>query len=130
MNLRDMSIILNKKECMNKERKIIYGYNRVRIHNKYETKEHFMTKALLTHMIFSRTRNGVMTEADMRDGRSIDVLQVAKNGDLVGYEIENGKNTKNDVDGVDFVEINLKKMPKKAKEGIKELENWLKVYLI
>lgn len=130
MNYRVVSHILNEKDCIAQKRKLLYGYNRVRIHNRFETFEHFITKAMLTFLIFKKGKKGVITEAEMRNGRQIDVLQVARNGNLVGYEIENNKFDKIDVDGVDIIEINLKKMPQKAREGIKELEKFVKEYLI
>jgi hypothetical protein len=130
MDFRKTAQILREKKCLNNQRNFIYGYNRAKIHSPNETPAHFIAKSALIYMIFKKGINTV-SEAEMSCGRAIDVLQVCKNGDLVGYELEsNGKNDKIGVDGVDIVDIDLMKMPDSAKNGIKDLINWLNQFII
>jgi hypothetical protein len=130
MDFRKTAQILREKNCLNNGRNFIYGYNRAKIHSPSETPAHFISKSALIYMIFKKGINTV-SEAEMSNGRAIDVLQVCKNGDLVGYELEsNGHDTKIGVNGVDIVDIDLRKMPQKAQEGIKELLKWLDQFII
>lgn len=129
MDFKKTAFLLREKNCMNEQRKFIYGYNRTKIHNQYETFEHYMAKAALVYLIFKKKMN-VISEAEMNTGRVVDVLQICKNGDLVGYECESGKNNKLDIKGVDIVDVPLNKMPEFAKDGIFELKKWLEQYLI
>ncbi len=129
MKLPEIRWLLNRKNILAEDRKLEYGYNRIRAHNRWESEEHFITKALLSFKIMKHKDKAILSEAEMRNGRSIDVLQVSRKS-LVGYEIESSHNTKDDVEGVDFIEISLTKMPKKAKEGIKELSKWLNEFIV
>jgi hypothetical protein len=130
MNFREVKYILGRKGILAKDRNIAYSYNRIKFHNQYETTEHFISKAMLTFLIFCNNEKGILTEVDFKNGRTADALQVSRDGQLVAYEIESEKNTKKEIEGVDTVEIPLRKMPMKAREGIKELEKWLSQYLI
>lgn len=130
MEFRETSRLLHQKECLRHMKYLGHYYSKCRIHNRHETSEHFMAKAMLMFMIFSKGEKAVLTEVETRSGRTIDVLQVNKKGELVGYEIENTKNIKSGIAGIDIVEIPLKKLPKEAKAGLKVLENWLKEYAI
>lgn len=114
---------------MNPERNILYSLNRVKLHNRYESLEHFMTKAMLTHLLFKKGKNTI-SEAEMRDGRTVDTLLICKDGDLVAYEIESIKDTKPAVKGVDIVDIYLKAMPEEAKTGLLALEKWLEEFIV
>lgn len=115
----------NKEKLFAEGRSIRYGLNKVRYHNRQESLEHFIAKAVATHIIFGKG-NGVISEVYMIDGRCIDVLEINREGELIGYEFENEKFDKSAVDGVDIFEVKLKNMPQLAKDGLKCLENWLK----
>jgi hypothetical protein len=128
MNYTLAKRILDIKGILTHDRDILYGWNRVRIHGPKETNIHFLTKSLLALLLMKKGK-GVITEAETRNARCVDVLQVTKNG-LVAYEIENEHNTKNDVPGVDIVEIPLSKAPASFKKGIKDMERWLKQYMV
>lgn len=130
MEFRETCYLIREKECLRHMKYLGHYYNKCRIHSRFETTEHFMAKAMLMFMIFSKGEKAVLTEVEMRNGRTVDVLQINKKGELVGYEIENVKNTKTGIDGIDIVEIPLRKMPREAKAGLKALENWLKEYVI
>jgi hypothetical protein len=115
---------------LNNERNPLYGINKVKIHSHFETLEHFVSKAILTYLLF-KNNNGTITEAEMRNGRSIDVLSVNDNENYVGYELEsNGHNSKPDVEGVDIIEIDLRKMPDTAKKGMNDLMKWLEEFIV
>jgi hypothetical protein len=129
MDFNKINFILKRKDCLNDQRNFMFAYNRVRFHNIYETKEHFTAKALLTFMLFKSGKASI-SEAEMRNGRVIDTLQVCKNGDLVGYEIESVHNTKQDVENVDMIEIQLKEMPESARQGILDLSKWLEQFIV
>ena len=130
MEFRETSRLLHQKECLRHMKYLGHYYNKVRIHNRHETSEHFMAKAMLMFMIFSKGDKAVLTEVETKTGRTVDVVSVNKKGELVGYEIENVKNMKTGIDGVDIVEIPLRKMPISARQGFKALENWLKEFTI
>jgi len=121
--------LLKNNKILAEDRSIKYGLNRIRWHNRNETIEHFISKAMLGFLILKNDKC-IITEAECRNARQIDILQINKQGELVGYEIENNKNMKSDVESVDMFEIKLKDMPVKAREGMKELEKWLKGYLV
>lgn len=130
MDFRKTAQILREKKCLNNGRNFIYGYNRAKIHSPSETPAHFIAKSALIYMIFKKGINTV-SEAEMSCGRAIDVLQVCKNGDLVGYELEsNGNNDKMGINNVDIVDIDLRKMPTEAQHGIQELIKWLNQFII
>jgi len=131
MGFREDAKIIRINGSFNNNRNFIYGYNRIKIHNQYETAEHFMAKAMLGFLIFSGKGGTFVSEAEMSSGRCVDIVQITKkNRNLVGYEIENTKNKKTGIAGIDIVEIPLKKMPREAKDGLKALENWLNEYVI
>jgi hypothetical protein len=102
---------------------------KVRIHSRFETKEHFITKALVSYIIYQKG-GAFMSEAECHNGRVLDILQVTKNKNLVAYEVESVHNGKVSVDGVDIVEIPLSKAPASFKKGIKDMEKWLQSYMI
>jgi hypothetical protein len=131
-NMMDMRIIMRNyshSHSLNTGRNPVYGINKVRFHNKYETLEHFMAKALIS-MLIIRKEKGIITEAELRNGRVIDILQFNRKGEMVGYEINSGKPEKIEADGIDIVDIPLERMPEKSREGLKELEKWLVNYII
>jgi hypothetical protein len=130
MGFKEVYFIVKNSGIFNDERDLRYSFNKIRIHNKNETIEHFMSKAMLTFLIFSKLGKGVITEADMRCGRQVDVVQFSNAGEITGYEIESNAFDKTEIKGMDIVEIKLANMPAKAKEGLEELEKWLKEYLI
>ena len=67
----------------------------------------------------------------MASGRCVDALQITKNKELVAYEIEtNGTNDKEDVKGIDFVEIDLREMPETTKAGLMQMKMWLNKFLV
>jgi len=128
MDCKDVYAILrknNKEKIFAERRNIRYGLNKVRYHNRQESLEHFIAKAVATHIIFGKG-NGVISEVYMIDGRCIDVLEINQKRELIGYEFENEKFDKSAVEGVDIFEVKLKNMPQLAKNGLKCLENWLK----
>lgn len=129
MNYWQIKNILKNKDCLNPERNINYSYNRTKFHNRYESFEHFMAKAMLTFLLFKKGK-GIISEAEMRDGRVIDILQINKKGELVGYELNNTKPDKIDVHNVDIADIPLDQMPETAKQGIRDLGKWLEQYII
>jgi hypothetical protein len=121
--------ILRGSNILAQDRKLEYGMGKVRIHSRFETMEHFITKALVSFIIYQKG-GAFMSEAECHNGRVLDILQVTKNKNLVAYEIETVHNGKVSVEGVDIVEVPLKDMPEKAKDGLKELEKWLKQYIV
>lgn len=129
MNLPEMRWILSRKGILAEDRKLEYGYNRVRLHSRFETTEHFIAKALLSFKIMNRDGNAILSEAETKNGRILDILQATKNS-LVGYEIESTKNRKIDVEGVDIVEIPLSKAPASFKKGIKDMSKFLDSYMV
>jgi hypothetical protein len=120
--------ILNDSGVLASDRDFVNGYNKIRRHTQFESWEHFITKAMLAFLVM-KTGKVVITEADMKNGRCIDILQVVENN-LVGYEVESVHNGKVSVDGVDIVEIPLSKAPASFKKGIKDMEKWLQSYMI
>jgi len=100
--------------------------NKVLFHSRTnESLEHFIIKAIISFLIFSKRNDGVLTEAEFENGRTIDVLQVKPSGNLIGYEIEgNRHNKKRDVDNVDIFEINIKDIPKEFIISLRRLYNW------
>lgn len=117
-------------EFLNRERNPLYGYNKIRRHSPMETPEHFMAKAMLGFLIMKKG-DVIISEAEAKNGRCIDIMQITKNKNFICYELESeGHNKKIDVAGTDTVEIDLRKMPEFAKDGIFELKKWLEQYLI
>jgi hypothetical protein len=120
--------ILNDSGVLASDRDFLHGYNKIRRHSQFESLEHFISKAMLAFLVMKKGKV-VITEADMRNGRCIDILQVVKDN-LVGYEIESDKNWKDGVDGIDIVEVKISEMPIGAREGIKALSRWLQEFII
>ena len=129
MDFEKARSILREADILAEGRKLEYGLGKIRPHSRFETNEHLLVKALVSFMALKKD-NQFITEAECRNGKIIDIIQIKKNGNLIAYEIESVKNNKPDVENVDTVEIPLKEMPEKAKEGLKELEKWLKAYII
>jgi len=133
MDCKEVYAILRRKNkigVLAERRSILYGLNKVRYHNRKESLEHFIAKALLTHIIFSKG-DGVISEIYMANGRCIDVLKINHQGELIGYEIEtDGNFNKEDVEGVDLFEIDLRKMPHKAKEGLEIFKKWMQKQIL
>jgi hypothetical protein len=129
MDSKKMYMAFKNKEILNTGRNIEYGLNKIRRHNKNETTEHFMSKAMLSFLLMNKG-SGIITEAETNNGRCIDILQFTENMNFVGYEIESAGNEKKDVEGVDIVEIKLENMPEAAKKGLEELEKWLTQYMV
>lgn len=129
MDYRIAIRFLKKARILNSRKDYLYGYNKIRIHNRFETTEHFMAKAMMSFLIFKKGKVFI-TEADCRNGRVLDILQINKNGEFVSYEIESNKLDKSDVDGVDTFEIKLSKMPPEARKGLKSMEKWLNKYVV
>jgi len=131
MDAQQVAYIMKNNESLNTRRNVYYGLNRARMHSHGETVEHFMVKAMLTYLIVTKKRCNVITEAEMASGRCVDALQITKNKELVAYEIEtNGTNDKEDVKGIDFVEIDLREMPETTKAGLMQMKMWLNKFLV
>lgn len=131
MEAQEVAYILKNNESMNTRRNVYYGLNKTRMHNHNETLPHFMVKAMLTYLIVTKKRCPVITEAELANGRCVDALQITKNKELVAYEIEsNGTNNKEDVKGIDFIDIDLNKMPETTKAGLMQMKMWLNNYLV
>lgn len=129
MDYRIATRLLKEARIVNAFKNYRYGYNKVRPHSRFESLEHFITKAMMSYLIFKK-QNAFITEADCRNGRVLDILQITHNKNFVGYEIESKNNNKADVDRVDIIEIPLKNMPNSSKRGLTDLENWLRRYLV
>lgn len=132
MNYMKIKQILRGKGCMNDGKDLRYGYNKIRFHYHKETLPHLIAKAMLSFLIFSKRSEGVITEAELHNGRVLDILHIKKSENLIGYELDSTKSYKPNIDEypIDVVDIDLRKMPKKAKEGIKILSKWLEDYII
>jgi hypothetical protein len=124
MDFRTAWNILKNHDFLAKNRNLIYGYGKVRFHNKFESFPHFMVKAALAYAIFAKNGDGLVTELDLSDSRTVDVVQIKDASNIIGYEIESEHNTKESPNGIDIVEVPLRRMPRKAHEGIKELMKW------
>jgi hypothetical protein len=130
MNYFRIKEILKEKGILNNGRDFKYGYNRTKFHSKYEGIGHFISKAMLSFLIFSKKGDGVVTECEMSNGRVIDILAITKSGNLIGYEINSTKPDKLEVKGVDVVDIPLGQMPETAKKGIEDLKKWLEEFIV
>lgn len=130
MNYFRIKEILKEKDILNNGRDFKYGYNRTKFHSKYEGIGHFISKAMLSFLIFSKKGDGVVTECEMSNGRVIDILAITKSGNLIGYELNNTKPDKLEVKGVDTVDIPLEEMPSEAKIGLLALKKWLEEYMV
>lgn len=103
--------------------------NKVRFHNRYETLEHFITKALLSYILISKRNQGVVTELEFNNGRKVDVVQVMNSGNLAGYEIESEKNVKLNAP-IDIIEIKLKNIPSSYLSAIQKLAKHIENYVV
>jgi hypothetical protein len=130
MDIRQIVTIWKSNDNFNKERNPYYGLNRVRIHSSNETIEHFLIKSALTFILVNKKHHGVITEAEMRNGRCIDVCCIKNEKNIQGYEINNGKPDKIDVNGIDIVDIPLATLPKEVKKGFAIIEKWLEKYIV
>jgi hypothetical protein len=131
MGFREDAKIIMENGNFNNKRNFIYGYNRIKIHNRYETIEHFITKAMLGFLIFSKGKGSFISEAETISGRVVDLIQITnEHKNLVAYEIESDKNTKSYIKGVDEVEIRLADMPETSRQGLKDLAKWIEGYVI
>jgi len=122
-------VALREGNILAQDRKLEYGMCKVRIHSRFESMEHFITKALVSYIIHQKS-GAFMSEAECRNGRVLDILQVTNNKNLVAYEIESVHNTKQDVENVDMIEIQLKEMPESARQGILDLSKWLEQFIV
>lgn len=127
--LKARHILLNKK-LYAENRNLRYGYGKVRFHQYiHETMEHFLAKAIITKLILKK-KHGCLTEHELSDGRTIDVLQVINKNNIIGYEVENSDYKKPDVKGIDIQVIDLRKLPDNVKKAFKTLENYFKDQII
>lgn len=106
-----------------------FSINKVRFHNKYETLEHFITKAILSYILFSKRNQGVVTELEFNNGRVVDVVGIMKSGNLVGYEVENDYSKKLNAP-IDILEINLKNIPSSYLSVIQKLAKHIERYVV
>lgn len=119
------------RKLVSSRTRLKYVYNKVRWHNQYETREHFMTKAML-QFILMKKGDGTFSEFQAKNNRVVDVLQITKK-DIVGYEIETNMNNikgKKEINGVDIVPIDLNKMPKSVSNALKTFEKWAEKYVV
>lgn len=117
---------LLKKGISGEKRDILYGYNRIRFHNRYETLPHFLTKALLGFLIFKKS-DGMISEFELKTGEIADIFQTKKNGELIFYEIESLKEKPKTYAQVT---IKLKDMPKEVKDGLIAFKKWIEKYIV
>jgi len=130
MEYKKAMILLKNNTFLNEGRNLQYSYNKIRLHNRFETENHFIAKAMLAFLLITKKHDAVLTEAEMRNGRCMDALSIKDSGGVVGYEVESDENDKCNVDGVDTIVIKLKDMPPKAREGIEELAKWLTEFMV
>ena len=121
MDFRTAWNILRNKNFIAKDRNLAYGYGKVKFHNRFESPEHFLMKSALAYAIFAKSGDGVVTELDLSDSRTVDVVQIKDANNIIGYEVESEKNEKMEVNGMDIIEVKLSRLSLKAKEGMKEL---------
>jgi hypothetical protein len=124
MDFRTAWNILKNRDFLAKNRNLIYGYGKVRFHNKFESFSHFMVKAALSYAIYAKNGDGLVTELDLSDSRTVDAVQIKDASNIIGYEIESKCNKKEKINGLDIIEVKISRMPLKAKAGIEELRKW------
>ncbi len=125
MNYEKLKMILKGKGVVKAQ-----NVNRVCFHSQQENIEHFIAKAIISYIIFSKGNCGVVTEAEFKNGRVVDVLQVFPSGNCVGYEIEGTENRKPEIEGIDIIEVNLKDIPYELKGNLKMLYDWFNVMIV
>jgi len=130
MNYLELQRRLNDANLLIANRDFKYGLDRLRPHSRgaHETMSHFMAKAMLFKMIYDK-KDGVLTEHECPNGRVIDILQI-KNQSIIGYEIENSKFDKSDVDNVDLIVVDLRKFPTEFFAAIEVIKNNLEAWVI
>jgi len=125
MNYDKLKSILHEKGVVSHN-----NLNKVCFHSQQESMEHFLAKAIISHIIFSKGNCGVVTEAEFENGRVIDILQVFPSGNCVGYEIEGTNNYKPNIEEIDIMEIKLNDIPYELKGNLKKLYDWLEVMIV
>lgn len=131
MDYRKVELAIRNNGNFNNGRNFRMGLNKIKIHSSNETIPHFISKAMLGFLIFSKDKGGFVSEAEMLNGRVVDVVQITEmHKNLVCYEIETGKNEKHYVKGADTIEISLSQMPEDAKKGLKSLEEWINTFIV
>ena len=111
-------------------RDMMYCYNKVKPHSRFETFAHFIVKAGISFLYFRKGRP-FLTEYETVDGRKFDVVIAPTNSreDIIIYKIVHTHREK-DYGKVMELEINVRKAPKEVKQAIKTLRNWLKKFMV
>ena len=116
--------LLNEHGLLTKDTEphIKYKFNRIVSSNKIsESYLHYITKCVIGKVI-RELGDDYFCEFKCPCNREIDILQV-KGKSLIGYEVESKRNIKRDVNGIDFITVYIKNIPKDLKslhEYIKE----------
>jgi hypothetical protein len=107
-----------------------YGYNKVRCHQpKYETWEHFISKAGLMKLVLDMGDCG-FTEYQFPNAKICDVLQVKKFKELITYQVENKKPTVQEFPNASCMLVDLRKMPDEVAEAFQTIKKYLKGFVV
>ena len=122
-------MLLENLNVVPERRELKYGYNKVRCHQpKFETWEHFMSKAGLLKLILDMGDAG-FTEYQYPDAKICDVLQI-KDKELITYQVENKKPTVQEFKNSSCMLVDLRKMPKEVEEAFKTIKKYLKRFVV
>lgn len=122
--------ILTKKGVLISNRDLGYGFNKIRSHqHKFESIPHFLSKCIIGKLILKQG-DAVITEHEYPDGKQIDVLQIKRNGDLIGYQIETGNYEEKEFSNTDVITIDLRKAPKEVHQAFKILEKYFRRFIV
>ena len=124
-------MLLENLDVVPERRELKYGYNRVRCHQpKFETWEHFMSKAGLLKLILDKGDTG-FTEYQYPNSKICDVLQVKlKPKELITYQVENKKPTVQEFKNSSCMLVDLRKMPEEVEEAFKTIKKYLKQFVV
>lgn len=107
-----------------------YGFNKVRSHQpRFETWEHFMSKAGLLKLILDQGDTG-FTEYQYPNTKVADVLQLKGFKELVVYQVENKKPTVQEFPNSSCMVVDLRKMSKEVKNSFEVLRKYLREFVV
>jgi len=119
---------LAKNNIRDKFKNYKYSINKLRLSKRFEDKKQFMAKAMLSYLLLKRGE-GILTEADLPNGRIIDLLRVKRNGEIIIYDFESNRMNNEPIEGIEEVKIPVSKMPQKIIDGLAEFERWIMEFI-
>lgn len=131
MNYPKGKFILESNNLLINNRDMMYGWMKIRAHQFLnESFLHFMVKATIGNVI-GRGLEGFITEHDFPEGGTIDVLQIKKSGEIIGYQIETDRGYEiKEFPISNIIVIETFKFPRDILACFKKIETYIKKVVV